>query len=477
MPTAILSVGIDIGTSTTQVIFSRLTMENMADYFSAPRISIVEKELLYKSRVHTTPLDTPVFLNGVGIREIVEAEYRRAGFTPADLDTGAVIITGESARKENAALVTAELSGLAGEFVVSTAGPDLESVIAGKGSGAFQHSIDNNCLVINLDVGGGTTNIAAFDCGQVIGKGCFDIGGRLIRLDSNRIVQSVSPAAQAVAATVGLSPQPGSRMTVRDLRRITDKMADLLAQAVGFTAEEPLLQTVQTPGSTRLTLPKNKTPCLCWSGGVADCMDMAEAEPFRFGDIGILLGQSIRNHPQLSRQNTLRAKETIRATVVGAGTYTTSISGSTITYAKDLFPLKNVPVLKLDADGEARCISGDSRWLREQGSWFRKQSDCSSFLLAMAGQPNPSYDEVRRLARCIVDALDGLLSPELPIVVVLEADMAKALGFVMQEYAAGRRKVAAIDGIAAEFGDYIDIGRPLMDGLVVPVIVKTLVFG
>ena len=98
MSSEILSVGIDIGTSTTQVIFSKLRMENLADYFSAPRISIVAKELVYKSDVHTTPLATPVLLDGPGVRKIVEEEYRKAGYSPADPDTGAVIITGESAR-------------------------------------------------------------------------------------------------------------------------------------------------------------------------------------------------------------------------------------------------------------------------------------------------------------------------------------------------------------------------------------------
>lgn len=477
MPSAILSVGIDIGTSTTQVIFSRLTMENMADYFSAPRISIVEKELVYKSQIHTTPLKTPILLDGDGVRQIVEAEYRQAGISPSDLQTGAVIITGESARKENAALVTEHLSGLAGEFVVSTAGPDLESVIAGKGSGAFQYSMDHSCTVINLDIGGGTTNIVVFDSGQPVGKGCYDIGGRLIRLVRDGTVQSISPAAQAVAEELGIPIRVGSRCPEQDLRRITDKMADLLAQSLGLAPASSLLNKVRTPNSNPLTVPQNRDFCLCYSGGVADCINGQFSCPYQFGDIGILLGQSIRNHPLLSRMTVIEAKETIRATVVGAGTYTTSISGSTIGYAPELFPLKNLPVLKLEESEQTRCLSGDTGWLREKGLWFLQQNDCSHFVLAMDGFPDPTYEDVKTLARCIVDGLDGILPPDKPLIVILEQDMAKALGFAMKEYTAGRRKIAAIDGIIVEFHDYIDIGRPLMDGLVVPVVVKTLVFG
>ena len=126
----IVSVGIDIGTSTTQVVFSRLTMENAAGYFAVPRVSIVDKQVIYKGQVHTTPLKSPVLIDGAGVREIVAREYGRAGFRPADVETGAVIITGETARKENAREVLSALSAFAGDFVVATAGPDLESILA-----------------------------------------------------------------------------------------------------------------------------------------------------------------------------------------------------------------------------------------------------------------------------------------------------------------------------------------------------------
>ena len=172
----ILSVGIDIGTSTTHVIFSRLTFKNSAGYFAVPHIAIVDKEVVYKSGIYTTPLENRVMIDGVRVREIVAGEFQKAGYRPEDTQTGAVIITGESARKENSEIVLQELSDFAGEFVVSTAGPDLEAIIAGKGSGARQYSVEHQCRVANLDIGGGTTNLVLFDSGEVIGKGCLDIG-------------------------------------------------------------------------------------------------------------------------------------------------------------------------------------------------------------------------------------------------------------------------------------------------------------
>lgn len=146
-----------------------------------------------RSAVHLTPLLTPVLIDGEAVRELVAAEYAKAGFSPADVDTGAVIITGESARKENAAAVLGKLSAFAGEFVVSTAGPNLESVIAGKGSGAYRYSLETGYVTANLDVGGGTTNIVIFDGGETVSRGCFDIGGRLIRLTPELVVETSAP--------------------------------------------------------------------------------------------------------------------------------------------------------------------------------------------------------------------------------------------------------------------------------------------
>lgn len=473
----ILSVGIDIGTSTTQLVFSQITMENTTGYFTVPRVSIVDKQVIYKSNVHITPLTTPVLIDGEAIREIVAKEFQQAGFTPADVDTGAVIITGESARKENAAAVLDKLSGFAGEFVVSTAGPDLESIIAGKGSGAFQYSLDNNCTAVNLDIGGGTTNIVLFDNGDTVSKGCLDIGGRLIRLTKDLTVERVSPAAAHVAEAVGVTLTPGERTTLEDLTKITDKMADLLAQAMFLKPQEPLLRKIQTPESSWLDLQGVKIDRICFSGGVADCMTSDSVDPVPFGDIGILLGRSIARGELVRTIPSIQGVETIRATVVGAGTYTTSISGSTITYANEIFPMKSVPALKLSLQEQTNCFEGRADFLADKIRWFLEQSSSEILILALPGKLDPSYDELKNLAASLSQGMDEGLPPGAPVLVVLEQDIAKALGILMETQLQGRRKVACIDGIKVEQGDYIDLGRPVMNGLVIPVVVKTLLFG
>ena len=278
----ILSVGIDIGTSTTQLVFSRLKMENTTGYFSVPRVSIVAKELVYRSEIYLTPLRTATLIDADGVRKIAEMEYRKAGYRPTDVDTGAVIITGESARKENAALVIEKMSDFAGEFVVSTAGPDLESVIAGKGSGAFSYSKDNDCTVVNLDIGGGTTNIVLFDGGETRGLCCFDIGGRLIRFEEDGRVSRIAPSAEKIIRAVGAQIAVGRKAEKQELRKVTDKMASLLAQALYLEPQEPLLETVRTKESSVMQRPERPIRRICMSGGVADCMENEEPDDWRY---------------------------------------------------------------------------------------------------------------------------------------------------------------------------------------------------
>lgn len=472
----ILSVGIDIGTTTTQVIFSRLGMENVASYFSVPHVSITSKEVVYKSDIHITPLKTASLIDGEAIRAMVEAEFKKAGYSPFDTQTGAVIITGESARKENAALVLEKLSGFAGDFVVSTAGPDLESVIAGKGSGAQQYSKDCSCTVANLDVGGGTTNIAVFDCGEVVAKGCLDIGGRLIKFDSDGALTYISPSAQIVSEWKGVPLEINSIPDKADLKRVCEGMSQLLEQEMGLAEKEMPLSAIKTSGSSDLELPK-PIRFVFFSGGVADFIYGRDDDFRKFGDIGILLGKAVRNGKLCSSFSMVTPKETIRATVVGAGTYTTTISGSTIAYAGDLLPVKNLPVFKLTIDEENDCFKGSWKQTAGRVSWFKTQSSSERIVISIRGKANPTYEELKILAKSFANIAEESFKPDEPFIVVIRNDMAKSLGQALNDSFGGRRKMISLDSIYADDGDYIDLGKPLMDGLVIPVVVKTLIFG
>lgn len=476
--TAILSVGIDVGTSTTQVVFSKLQMDNAGGYFSVPRVAIVDKEVVYKSEVYMTPLKTDVLIDTEALRDIVAAEFRKAGYRPEDTDSGAVIITGESARKENSDAVLKSLSDFAGDFVVSAAGPDMESLIAGKGSGAWQYSMDHHCRVANLDIGGGTTNVVLFEDGETAARGCLDIGGRLICMNPQGIITKVSPAAAVMAQAAGVSVHIGDRGDEKALSAVTRQMAAALNVYLGVGTKDidAILRQIKTPGSSDFPVPE-KVQAVFFSGGVADLIYHESADTWAYGDIGVLLGRAIRESRLFTDFQKMEPGETIRATVVGAGTYTTTISGSTITYSDDIFPLKNIPVIKLDEELQEACFAGETEPVIRRIQWVLGQNDEEHFILAMPGKRNPGYMEMKRAAVSIRQIMDRVQPPGEPILLVIESDIAKAMGQMIRQQPDLKRQVVAIDSIHVEDGEYVDMGKPMMNGMVIPVVVKTLIFG
>ena len=476
--TAILSVGIDVGTSTTQVVFSKLQMDNAGGYFSVPRVAIVDKEVVYKSEVYMTPLKTDVLIDTDALRNIVAAEFRKAGYRPEDTDSGAVIITGESARKENSDAVLKSLSDFAGDFVVSAAGPDMESLIAGKGSGAWQYSMDHHCRVANLDIGGGTTNVVLFEDGETLARGCLDIGGRLICMNPQGIITKVSPAAAVMAQAAGVSVSVGDRCDELKLTAVTRQMAAALNAYLGVGSKDidAILRQIKTPGSSDFPVPE-KVQAVFFSGGVADLIYHESADTWAYGDIGVLLGRAIRESRLFTDFQKMEPGETIRATVVGAGTYTTTISGSTITYSDDIFPLKNIPVIKLDEELQETCFAGETEPVIQRIQWVLGQNDEEHFILAMPGKRNPGYMEMKRAAASIRQIMDRVQPPGEPILLVIESDIAKAMGQMIRQQPDLKRQVVAIDSIHVEDGEYVDMGKPMMNGMVIPVVVKTLIFG
>lgn len=434
---SLLSVGLDVGTTSTQLVVSRLTVENRASSFAVPDMDITERMVLYKSPVYFTPLLDESHVDGTAIREIVQEEYKKAGIRREDVDTGAIIITGETSRKENARAVLDALSDYAGDFVVATAGPDLESALAAKGAGAVELSRTAGKPVLHMDIGGGTSNLALIEDGKILRTGCLNVGGRLIKFQGNGEITYVSPVLS------GIFPRKlGEIATQSELRELAESLTQALEMAAGLREPTDLIEKFLTAETGEKWTPPAGEVIVSFSGGVADCVG-SELPWNQFGDLGPILGQTIRKS-YLCRGQYALGRETIRATVIGAGSYSTQLSGSTVYSQNVRFPLKNLPVV-------------------EKNSGIHE----GSVVLSLPGIPSPTYAQVREIAR----ELARTHPPELYI--CLEADMAKALGQALAVQLPPETRILCIDRIRVGEDSYLDIGQPV--GGAFPVVVKTLV--
>lgn len=474
----LLSVGIDLGTTTSQVVFSRLEVENTAGAASVPRIRIVGKEIFYRGGIHFTPLIGRSTIDAPAVREIVENEYARAGVAPGDLAAGAVIITGETARKENSEAVLRTLSGLAGDFVVATAGSDLESIIAGRGAGTAELSrAPGSGNLANLDIGGGTTNMAVFVNGEPADTSCLDIGGRQVILDPASLrLEYVAAKVAVLASRHGLQLKEGGRADPEDLRALCAHLALITAQAMGLEPAGPDLEAFYTSHPLRR---RWEFDGLTFSGGVADFIYAPHnpENPFPYGDIGAILGEAFRTCPAFQKIRRLTPLETIRATVVGAGANTMDISGSTIAYSDPgIFPIKNIPILKMSDGDQAEDFKYFASRLAEKVSWYETEDGYQQMAVAFRGIGNPGFDQIKRLTGILLEGLARFLIAHDLLILILDRDMSKALGNSLMNALPGK-KIVALDSVKVENGDYIDIGAPLANGRVIPLVIKTLVFG
>lgn len=441
MAEILTSVGLDVGTTSTQMVVSRLTVENHASSFAVPEMQITQREVIYQSPVHFTPLLDEQRMDAEALRRIVEREYEAAGITRDRVDTGAIIITGETSRKENAAAVLEALSDLAGEFVVTAAGPDLESVLAARGSGAVEYSARTGKTVLHMDIGGGTSNLALIREGKIEATGCMNVGGRLVKLSPEGRIQYVSPVLRGI-----WEPPEDGILTKQAGQALARLLTSALEMAAGLLPSDGLREKLMTKEAAAPLPPMDESEnWVCsFSGGVADCIN--EAHPWlEFGDLGPLLGQAIRES-RLCRREFILGRHTIRATVIGAGCHSTQLSGSTVFCRNLELPIKNIPVIIRPEDA------------------VRYEDPA---ILALPGVVSPSYGEIRRLA----SELAGKSRD--PLLICTGQDMAKALGQALALQLGQDTRILCIDGLKLTEGDYLDVGLPV--GPAFPVVIKTLV--
>jgi ethanolamine utilization protein EutA len=464
----VLSVGVDIGSSTSHLVFSRIVLERLDS-----RYVVTERESFYQSDILLTPYAAEDTIDADALGAFIERQYKDAKVDPDEIDTGALILTGVAVRRRNARRIGELFARQAGRMVAVSAGDSLESVMAAYGSGAVARSIRNGAPVMNVDVGGGTAKIAMCADGKVIDVTALDVGARLVVVDGARRIQRLEPAGRRFAAALGLNLEPGAILSEQSARALAAQMVDSLYEAMRGGSPR-----VDGAGLLRLEPLsfRGDISDVSFSGGVAEFIYGGEVKSY--GDLGSELAAELRarlpNGLQLARPDAR-----IRATVIGASQYTVQVSGSTIFVSPlGTLPLRNVPVIapalplgdeKIDSAAVAAAIRSALKRLDLDGG----ESPVAVFV---PWRGSATFHRLDDFCKGIALGLRAILARGHPLVLAGDGDVGGLIGIHYCEEMKIESPIVSIDGLELKDFDYIDIGAILDSSGAVPVVIKSLVF-
>jgi ethanolamine utilization protein EutA len=469
------SVGIDIGSAGTQVIFSKVHLRRLSEELTS-RYYVVGRETLFRSPVALTPYQSEERIDDTKLRAIIDDAYRQASVSAKDIDTGVVILTGEALRRDNAQAIAGLLAEQGGDFVTATAGHHMEAMLAGYGSGAARLSSDQGKRILNIDIGGGTTKLALVENGRVTATAAIHIGGRLQVVDDNGKIIRLDPAGQHHAAQAGFHWHKGDGTEPAALDKVAEYMADALIAAIRMRPlPPPLLALYLTEPIVDLT----RIDGVMVSGGVGEYVYGRETRDF--GDMGRRLGRAMRKRLDAGALPwpLLPAGECIRATALGASEYSVQLSGntSTITDPGALLPRRNLQVLAapyvceetIDPEKLASAIRGHF-------TAFDLIEGETEVALALRWLGAPSHERIFAFGQGIVNGMTQTIAKKKPLYVMLDGDVAQTLGSILREELDVQSEILCIDGVVLWDFDYIDLGRIRLPSMTVPVTIKSLVF-
>ncbi|MGH3383658.1 MAG: ethanolamine ammonia-lyase reactivating factor EutA [Nocardioidaceae bacterium] len=469
------SVGIDIGSAGTQVLFSRLHLRRISEDLSS-RYIVVRRDTVFRSPVVLTPYEDEERIDAGALGEIIDRAYGDAHTDPTTVDTGVVILTGEAVRRRNAARIAELLAERGGELVTASAGHHMEAMLAAYGSGAARRSYEQGLRILNVDIGGGTTKVGVVDNGRVTATAAIHIGGRLQVVDADSRIVRLEPAGARHARRAGFAWSLGDQVDVQDLTRVADGMADALVTMImdrqpgeelaALALTEPIPDLGEIDG-------------VMFSGGVAEYVYGRERRDF--GDLGRLLGEAIRTRLASGALplTLLDAGECIRATALGASEYSVRLSGNTgwISDPEALLPRRNLQVLRPHyALAETVDPANIADAIRAHLVAFDVEGAAEDVALSLTWNGSPAYDRVAAFARGVAAGLADRIERRQPLYLLLDGDVALTVGTILTEELAVKSELLVVDGLSLWDFDYIDIGRVRLPSNTVPVTVKSLVF-
>ena len=465
----VLSVGVDIGSSTSHLVFSRIVLERLDS-----RYVVTERETFYQSDILLTPYASADEIDAEALGQFIRKQYENAMVDPEEIDAGALILTGVAVRRSNARRIGELFAAQAGKLVAVSAGDSLETVMAAYGSGAVARSIRDDATVMNVDVGGGTAKIAVCQNGEVVAITAADIGARLVCIDADRKVVRLEEAGRRFAADLGLRLGLGSELPEDNARALAAAMADCLFEAMRGGAPK-----LGATGLLRLDplSYRGKIDEVTFSGGVAEYIFGWEKQSF--GDLGALLGEEIRRRVDDWGVRLEKPTEGIRATVIGASQYTTQVSGSTIFVSPmSALPLRNVPVIAphLALDDETIAANAISESIKAVLARLDLAAPDGPVAVFVPWRGSATFQRLDAFCQGVAGGLASRVAKHLPIVLAGDGDVGGLIGIHFREEMKLLNPIVSIDGLELKAFDYIDIGEMLESSGAVPVVIKSLIF-
>lgn len=466
----LVSVGVDIGSSTSHLVFSRLVLERVDN-----RYIVTEREVFHESDVLLTPYaDDLTAIDAVKLGAFIDKQYEIAGIDPMSIDTGALILTGVAVRRSNARAIGELFAAQTGKFVSVSAGDGLETTLAAFGSGAAARSVREKARVMNVDIGGGTSKIALCVDGEVAEMTAVDVGARILSFDAEGRVVRIEEAARRFAGEVGLTLEMGGKPDEAKLDAMVERMADRLMEAIQSPALSP-----ETASLLRLDPMKNtqKPDAVTFSGGVSEYI--YNRQKSGFGDLGPRLAKAVLARVQAWGPRLERPDEGIRATVVGASQYTIQVSGSTIfVHPLDVLPVRNVPVITPDLplEPDELDVSAIADAIRVALRRLDLHEGEQAVAMCYRWGGSATFRRLDDFVKGVREGLSASLSKGFPLVLVGDGDIGGLVGIHCLEEAKMTTPIVSIDGINLKEFDFIDIGAMLETSGAVPVVIKSLVF-
>lgn len=472
----ILSVGIDIGSSTSHLIFSRLTLKRETGFLNMTnRFNLIGREVIYESDIIFTPLQDRLNIDVDAVIAFCEAEYAKAGIQPDMVDTGAVLVTGETAKKQNASEIVKRLSSESGKFVSAAAGPNLESMLSAMGSGIVDLSLAHGKTYLHTDIGGGTSNMAIVSGGQVLSTSCINVGGRLLGIDKDFKIWRTDGPTKFIMKHFGMTYKMGDTIAEEDAKKITSIYAETLLEVIRGPATSEIARELLMTSDLDFSIPVDG---YSFSGGVGELIYGNEGT---YDDIGSMLAEEVKNLVIEYGLSIIEPPAKIRATVIGAGAFSLSVSGSTTFFDRDIaFPLKNIPVLPIHLDEEFSAEQVVDSIQRAYTNFDMIEGDDIVGLYFDQRMISTKYSADQILvefAKAIEQALPESIKKKKLILLLASYDVGRLLGIAIRDHTSIKENFMCLDELKLEAGDWIDIGTPIGDtGSTFPVTVKSLIF-